>query len=276
MTQHSPWGKRAYHTLVRDPNGCAVLTSGQSFLHFYNDVWVSCDAGSSWTCASPDGRNDSAIFSPRAGAAGAVAADGRLVVSGGSFSILSIIDRKFFSDVWTSGDGGHNWELVTVAAGWSPRSGPRVVAVSDPSGKQSTSLFLIGGEHGFTAADQLGDVWRSAGDDLTTWTCISSSSTWAPRSGHGVFGVSVSPRSGFPTQLLLVAGWPLLYDVWLMPSPFSSSAWEQMGSAYNCSSASCGRFDFAFANDASHVWSIAGSHAVSTFGDMLNETWVYS
>merc|ERR1719329_1249104 len=46
---HAPWGRRSYHILI-GPNeqGCLYLMGGQTFTHFYNDVWSPCDAGETW------------------------------------------------------------------------------------------------------------------------------------------------------------------------------------------------------------------------------------
>ena len=64
-----PFEPRGYHTLVVTSSGCVVLAAGQNFRAFFNDVWTSCDEGHSWRLLSPAGRNDSGIFSARAGAA---------------------------------------------------------------------------------------------------------------------------------------------------------------------------------------------------------------
>ena len=80
-----------------------------------------------------------------------------------------------------------------------------------------------------------------------------------------------------PSEILLVGGWPLLYDVWLLKQPLAmgsaATAWEKQPNAWNCTSDVCGRFDYAFASTPARVWTIAGSHATSTFGQMFTETW---
>jgi hypothetical protein len=275
-----PFEPRGYHTLVVASSGCVVLAAGQNFRAFFNDVWTSCDEGHSWQLLSPAGRNDSGIFSARAGAAMALhPATGQLVMTGGSYSPSSIFptSRQFFNDVWASSDGGANWARATPAAAWPARSGPRLVAAS-ASASASTELFLVAGEVGFAPANQFGDVWRTVGGDLAVWTRVSANSSWAPRSGHAVYAVGPLGAQATPTHLLLVGGWPLLYDVWLLRDPLGAgaNAWEQQASAYNCASDACGRFDFAFAGTPTAVWAIAGSHAQSTFGKMFNETWLLS
>merc|ERR1719310_2031935 len=44
------WGRRSYHILLGpDASGCMFLMGGQTFSHFLNDVWKTCDKAQTWT-----------------------------------------------------------------------------------------------------------------------------------------------------------------------------------------------------------------------------------
>jgi hypothetical protein len=102
------------------------IAIGGSGRVLFNDVWRSRD-GRSWermTVAAP--------WSPRAGAA-VVVRGGWLYLLGGEDGFLCTpgptgLRCPYFNDVWRSRDGAA-WELVTAAAGWSPRPGHQCQAL---------------------------------------------------------------------------------------------------------------------------------------------------
>lgn len=94
----------------------------------YNDVWRSRN-GLIWQQVT-----DNAEWSPRAGAA-LVAKNGYLYLLGGEDAFLCTpgpggLECPYFNDVWRSSDGA-TWELVTEAAGWSPRPGHQCQVLDD-------------------------------------------------------------------------------------------------------------------------------------------------
>jgi hypothetical protein len=86
-----------------------VITGGQTFTTFYNDVWQSCDGrGETWVPVTKK-----AAFPARAGLAGTVTADGEIIIAGGCYNKYNLpTDRSFWGDVWASVDGGSTWEEV--------------------------------------------------------------------------------------------------------------------------------------------------------------------
>jgi len=250
----APWANRSYHVLLGpDSNGCVFLMGGQTFDHFYNDVWTSCDGGDSWDELVKDGE---APWKARAGAAGVVH-HGRLYIAGGCHDDVPNdpgFFRKFFNDVWSSADG-KTWELVTDDGGWQARSGPRLLSLNE-------QLFIVAGEIGFTDATQLADVWSSS-DDGATWGLVTSTPAYSARSGHGVVT--------YGDDMVLIAGWPELSDIYYTQD---GGDWTlSSGLAWNCNSTDCGKYDFWPLVHKSKLFLIGGSGARSTFGKLYSETW---
>ena len=96
---------------VNDDSG---IVGGPPTRQLFNDVWKSTD-GVNWTRATP-----AAPWAPRAGAA-VVVKDGYLYLLGGEYAFQGN-PPPYFNDVWRTANGT-DWELVTPAAGWSPRPG---------------------------------------------------------------------------------------------------------------------------------------------------------
>ena len=129
MTDHAPWAGRAGLSTVvlRDEiyvfggsqNDDSAVIGGPPQRIYFNDVWKSRD-GRTWKKLA-----DHAPWSPRAGAA-AVTKGGYIYLLGGENGFvcepLPFCAPPYFNDVWRTRDGV-TWELVTPAAGWSPRPG---------------------------------------------------------------------------------------------------------------------------------------------------------
>lgn len=246
---------RAYHVhLVVDD--CQIITGGQTFFTFYNDVWKSCDAeGKVWEQVT-----DHAEFTPRAGLAATVTASGAIIVAGGCYNKNgNPAARSFRGDVWKSVDAGATWTLQSDAPGWVARSGPRLIE------SEAGRLLIIAGEIGFTDDTQLVDIWSSE-DDGATWSLLTESPGFSPRSGHGVV---VAPSG----EILVVAGWPHLHDLW--ESVDGGKTFEQTSNAvWNCDSEDCGKFDFwPVVTGAGKLITLGGSGAYSTFGKLWRDTW---
>jgi hypothetical protein len=142
-TEDAPWeGRAGLSTVVHNgaiyvlggSQGDDVATGGTGRV-LYDDVWMSRD-GRRWTELVGKGPR----WSPRAGAA-VVSKDGYLYLLGGErgFSCgftppgdpcQPATRTLYFNDVWRSRDGAE-WELVTAAAGWSPRPGHQCVVLLD-------------------------------------------------------------------------------------------------------------------------------------------------
>jgi len=238
--------KRAYHNMV-SLGECMYVFGGQTFTRFYNDVWRSCDQGYTWEEIQPQ-----APWKARAGA-GAIVLNDTIYVAGGCYNNE---DRKrsFLNDVWRSRDGVA-WEKVTDSAEWSPRSGARLVALRQ-------QLFIVAGEIGFTPETQLGDVWVSDNNGQH-WSLATDKPGFSPRSGHGVVEANGA--------LLLVGGWPKLYDVWKSKDGVT---WEKVcESAWNCHKKQCGRFDFWPVVHNHELATFGGAYSYSTFGKLWSESW---
>jgi len=248
------WGKRSYHILIGpDKDGCIFLMGGQTFTHFYNDVWKSCDTGDSWTNILAD---KEAPWGGRAGLAGTMH-HGRMFIAGGCHDNVPYdpgFFRTFYEDVWAS-DDGVSWELVADKPGWTGRSGPRLMSFND-------KLFIVAGEIGFTDSTQLADVW-SSDDDGKTWNLVQSQPAYSARSGHGVVT--------YGGVMVLIAGWPELSDIYYTND---GADWTlSPGLAWNCNSTKCGKYDFWPLVHKGKLFLIGGSGSSSTFGKLYRETW---
>ena len=136
MTDHAPWAGRAGLSTVvlRDEiyvfggsqNDDSAVIGGPPQRIYFNDVWKSRD-GRTWKKLT-----DHAPWSPRAGAA-AVTKGGYIYLLGGENGFvcepLPFCTPPYFNDVWRTRDGVA-WELVTPAAGWSPRPGHACVVAA--------------------------------------------------------------------------------------------------------------------------------------------------
>lgn len=250
-----PFPARAYHAMFYH-NDCLFVMGGQkvSFIGnpFYNDVWRSCDGAQTWKSLG------NAPWKTRAGIAFETFG-GKMVIAGGCFGGSIGNSRKFLNDVWASSDGVQ-WEMYTVNASWSARSGARLVALG-------SKLLLVAGEVGFTPDTQDGDIWSSA--DGKNWELVTEIPGWSKRSGHGVVNTG--------GQLLVMAGWhdnKCLHDLW---SSSDGKMWTMLSNTtWQCSEDSCGKFDFWPVVTQKGVLTVGGSNAYSTFGKMWKDTWLLS
>jgi hypothetical protein len=168
LTTDAPWEGRAglsaavldgaIYLLGGSVNDDVSIVGGPPVRQLFNDVWRSVD-GVTWeqvTAAAP--------WAPRAGASVAVR-DGWLHLFGGEYGFTGS-PPPYFNDVWRTRNGA-DWELVTPAAGWSPRPGHTCDVLDD--------TFVCFGGYGQSPLpwDVFGrsspmDAWAS--DDGATWT----------------------------------------------------------------------------------------------------------
>lgn len=250
VTQKAPWAPRAYHIMVNF-NNCIYLMGGQNFLEFFNDCWTTCD-GTHWTQATA-----SAPWHVRAGLAAEVF-NGSIVMTGGSYQkppATPTSPRYFYNDVWSTQDGTR-WTLLTAKAPFPACSGPRLSV-------QNSTLFLLGGEHGFSSTTQYNHVYAT--NDGSNWRFISNA-TWSIRSGHGVV-----VTDGI---MYVIAGYFDLHDLWMSTDASDANSWKYLSnSTWNCENQGCGRFDFWALMHGNAIVTFGGSGAYSTFGLLYDETW---
>mmetsp|Transcript_3190 Transcript_3190/g.7188 ORF Transcript_3190/g.7188 Transcript_3190/m.7188 type:complete len:348 (-) Transcript_3190:45-1088(-) len=121
---------------------------------FFNDVWESTD-GKQWdlvTAAAPwKARSGTRLMSFQ----------DRLFIIAGE---IGFTDTTQLGDIWSSADGGKNWEMMSSAPGFSARSGHGVVAIG-------SSLVLIAGwpELSDIYSSTDGAAWKKAAG--TAWNC---------------------------------------------------------------------------------------------------------
>lgn len=189
---------------------------------------------------------------------------GEMVVAGGCYNKDgNPLLRSFYGDVWVSKDQGLTWTEMTPQAEWKARSGPRLVQLSS-----NGNLLLVAGEIGFTNSTQLEDIWASA-DLGASWHLVTAQPGFSPRSGHGVV---VLPET---SAVIVIAGWPHLHDVW--HSADDGKTFTQLSdAAWNCSSDNCGKYDFWTILHDEKIYTIGGSAAYSTFGQLWQDTWVWN
>ena len=157
LIEHAPWAGRAglssvvlggdIYVFGGSQNDDSSVVGGPPARIYFNDVWKSRD-GRNWQKVT-----DHAPWSPRAGAA-TVVKNGYLYLLGGeegfTCSPLPGCTPPYFNDVWRTRDGAH-WELVTPAAGWSPRPGHACVTAS-------VAIVCFGG---FGLLANPNDMWAS-------------------------------------------------------------------------------------------------------------------
>jgi hypothetical protein len=165
VTASAPWDPRAglssavlgehLYVLAGSQNDdSSIIGAGGPARLYYQDVWRSTD-GADWELMT-----DAAPWEPRAGAV-TVVRDDKIFLFGGEDGFtcepLPDCEAPYFNDVWVTADGA-TWELVTEAAGWSPRPGH----VCELVGNQ----FLCFG--GFGLLVNPTDMWVS--DDGAEWS----------------------------------------------------------------------------------------------------------
>jgi hypothetical protein len=187
-----PWAPRVLHYTVAVDNRLWVI-GGQTMPgfaggeeKFYRDVWTSED-GRSW--------QEIAVSEPAWEARGmiggaAVFKDRMWILGGGTYDTPTTPTRKFFRDVWSSGDGAE-WKKHADAP-WAARQYHDVAVFDD-------RLWVM---EGYSGANR-NDVWFSA--DGETWQELENT-PWKPRHAASVFV--------FDGALWMVAGNNMESDVW--------------------------------------------------------------
>lgn len=191
VTLHAPWRPRAglssivfngeIYVLGGSLNDDDSIVGGPPQRLYFNDVWKSAD-GVNWTAMTTN-----APWAPRAGAA-VVVKNGWLYLLGGEFGFLCTpqpCTLPYFNDVWRTRDGAR-WELVTTAAGWSPRPGHQAVVLLD-------QIVVFGG---FGLPFNPSDMWASR--DGRNWTEVNRAPWNALSSGDIKYDFDALAVSGGP------------------------------------------------------------------------------
>jgi len=135
----------------------AVIGPTGPVREYFNDVWRSSDGGVTWVEATA-----AAPWSARAGGA-VVTHDDAIYLLGGEVGFVCQpfpgCEPPYFNDVWRTTDGA-NWELVTEAAGWSPRPGHQCESIT-------AEIVCFGG---FGQEENPIDMWASA--DGADWRLL--------------------------------------------------------------------------------------------------------
>ena len=183
LTAHAPWDGRAgfsaavlngeIYVLGGSVNDDVGIVGGPPTRKLFNDVWKSAD-GVNWQQAT-----EAAPWAARAGAA-VVVKDGYLYVLGGENGFTGN-PPPYFNDVWRTRNGS-DWELVTSAAGWSPRPGHTCDVLESKIvcfGGYGLSPFPLDIFGRFSPTDQ----WSS--EDGATWE-RETGSPWNARSKDAI------------------------------------------------------------------------------------------
>jgi len=188
-----PWGSRVgFLSFVF--NGKIWILGGQSIPQFapaeerfYNDIWNTSD-GINWEKVVPKGNH----WTHRGLIGGNVVFKDRMwILGGGTYDTPKQPKRKFYNDVWSSGDG-INWEKHLDHAPWHPRE-YHDVAVYD------NKMWVL---EGWNQGNR-NDVWYSS--DGENWLELPET-PWSPRHASSIFV--------YDDALWVVTGNNLESDVW--------------------------------------------------------------
>jgi hypothetical protein len=182
----APWERRHDAGWVVYENKMWVVGGDRNTGNYENDVWSSAD-GLNWELVT-----DSVPWANRA-TQYVLAFNDRLWLMGGQQIFESGVPPApvlAYNDVWSSTDGA-NWELVTGAAGWSPRGMMMGSAVF-----QGKMWVIGGGLYDIRTFND--DVWSSP--DGVNWTQVlaETEAPWAPRQFQNI--------AAFGNKLWVMAG----------------------------------------------------------------------
>ena len=195
------------------PGAVIVLSGGTDVDGDYmSDVWVSADAGASFTQARA-----SAPFDARAHHSSLALLSGSVLVMGGRSATTA------FSDVWVSSDAGASWVMVTASAPWGRRVNMAAVEVS------TGRVVVCGGTSELDSSVSTNDVWWSDTAGLS-WV-QGDAAPWSQRFAHGI---SVVNHAG--VERIVVAGGRnttrIYNDVWATTGDVTSTStawgWVQL------------------------------------------------
>lgn len=215
------FGPRYGHALVCDPStGSLFVIAGGlgdtvSSSIPKSDVWKSVD-GRDWFP-----QTNRAPWPGRKFLGAVVNQDGKIFIAGG----MSGYGNSPLNDLWSSGDEGQTWQVVSLTAPWTARhSFGFTFAFGGPRGGW---LYILGGDDGRPQHD----VWASV-DDGKTWILSRFSHTHEMRYQTKEHRASWSPRLRMTTVvdkdglLTLLGGQTdgsgedaFSNEVWQMPAP---------------------------------------------------------
>ena len=226
---------RADHTIAVRPRGTVAspLVSGDG---------ESALANATWEQTTSD-----ALFGAREASGSLLRLGASLLLVGGSNGSTT----PALAGVWSSGDGGRSWSLVSDGPS-PPRVGSCALAL--PSG-----ALVAGGLQRLRGArvKYLSDVWTSGPDGGGAWTQLAAAAAWSARAGHGC---AVEPSNGL---LLLFGGLApsALADVWT--SGDGGATWVAAPAPQWAPRAYMG-----VAVHGGRVWLAGGSDFSTVFGDV--------
>ncbi len=154
---------------------------------FYNDIWSS-ENGIDWKLESKN-----APFPQRGMIIGQAELNGKIyIIGGGTYETPKNPERKFYNDVWESGDG-ISWKCISKNNKWAPRQYHSVIVWDN-------KIWIIGG---YSKDGNLNDVWFS--EDGIEWQELQNT-PWSIRHATHV--------TIFNDQLWVISGSSLTSDVW--------------------------------------------------------------
>lgn len=167
----APWGGRS-DACGGVMNGTIVQAGGHANNTYYNDVWLSKDAGASWELAV-----EHAPWTARSYHSCVILPNDRLLLVAGHGG------DSWFADVWVTAPGdASKWTLVNKNASF-PKRAAGSLQYQSTTGK----LFYMGGSNGLLPPAGFGttlynDVWMSA-DEGVTWSLVTEHAQWDKREG---------------------------------------------------------------------------------------------
>jgi len=168
---NAPWGARS-DACGGVFNGTIVQAGGHANNTYYNDVWISKDAGESWEMAV-----EHAPWTPRSYHSCVILPNDRLMLVAGHGG------DSWYADVWVTAPGDvSKWTLVNGNASF-PKRAAGSLQYQESTGK----LFYMGGSNGLLPPAGFGttiynDVWSSA-DEGATWSLVTEKAQWDKREG---------------------------------------------------------------------------------------------